>query len=46
MGFGVISAVTLHVIGPKAWRTPLSFDVRDLVEQRQQLGNIVTVRLG
>jgi len=46
MGFGIISAVTLHVIGPKAWRTPLSFDMRDLVEQRQQLGNIVTVRLG
>jgi len=46
MRFGVIGAVSLNVIGPTTRSTPLSFDARDLVEEREQLSNIVTVRLG
>src|SRR5467141_1899268 len=43
---GIISAVSLNAIWPKARSTAFSFDMRNLVEQGEQLGNIVTVRLG
>jgi hypothetical protein len=38
VGFGIISAVSLNVIGSKSWSTPLAFDVGNLVQQREQLG--------
>ena len=44
--FRIISAVSLNLIWSEARSTPLSFDMGDLVEQREQLGDIVTVRLG
>lgn len=46
MGFGIISTSSLNVVGATARSPSLSFEASDFVEQREQLRNFVTVRLG
>ena len=44
MGLGIIGTVSLNVLGAMSRSTDFPTHVRDLVDQRKQLGNIVTIR--
>lgn len=45
MEFGVIRSISLDVLGAETWSTAFSFYVGYLVDQREQLSNVMTVRL-
>jgi len=44
MWLGVIGTVSLNLLGPMSWSTDFAAHVRDLIDQRQQLRNIVAIR--
>ncbi len=44
MGLGVISTVSLNVFGSMSWSTDFPAHMRNLIDQRKQLRNIVTIR--
>jgi hypothetical protein len=44
--FGIIRSISLQVLGPATWSAALPFNAWNLVEQREQLSDIMTIGTG